>query len=63
LDHPYVWNEPFFEDIRTGRRFCHECIAMLATWELDGCPEAEFGGLTEWIGEENVRESMGLPPL
>ncbi len=46
-----------FVDSRTGRRFCHEHIMILASWEMDGCPEVDFAAYSEWIGKENVRES------
>ncbi|MDQ2727955.1 MAG: hypothetical protein M3Y91_08870 [Actinomycetota bacterium] len=44
--HPY-----YFTDSRTGRSFCHECIAVLVTWELDGCPEADELDYPDWLGD------------
>lgn len=35
-------------DLRTGRRFCHEHMAMLVTWELDDRPGS--GDIAEWSG-------------
>lgn len=40
-----------FTDSRTGRSFCHECIAALVTWELDGEPEKGEYPYMEWNGE------------
>lgn len=29
---------PPFTDIRTGHRYCHECVTVLVSWENDYCP-------------------------
>lgn len=44
-------SEPVFTDSRTGRSFCHDCVAQLVTWELDGRPEPGEHPFLEWIGE------------
>lgn len=50
-------HDEVFTDSRTGRAFCHECIAALVTWELDGCPEPEeHPSLVEWIGAVDLTE-------
>lgn len=45
--HPKV----VFTDSRTGRTFCHECIAALVTWELDGAPEPGEYSFPGWISD------------
>jgi len=42
-------HDAYFIDTRTGRRFCAECVVVLATWELDGCPEPDERSYTEWV--------------
>lgn len=46
-------HEVLFTDSRTGRRFCHECLLCLVTWELDDRPEADDPDChyVEWVGE------------
>lgn len=45
---------PIFTDNRTGRRFCHSCVEVLASWENDGCPDPDEVSYPDWIGPENV---------
>lgn len=34
-------HDSYFVDTRTGRPFCAECVGVLASWELDGCPDPD----------------------
>jgi len=45
-------HDVLFTDSRTGRRFCHECVVMLVSWELDGEPEPDEHSFADWVGQE-----------
>jgi hypothetical protein len=36
-------------DLRTGRRWCHECAAVFISWELDGRPDEPGRNYAEWV--------------
>jgi hypothetical protein len=46
--------DPVLRDERTGRRYCHECMSALISWELDRLPGDEADGFAypEWLEAE-----------
>lgn len=50
-DHPHQGgHECDLIDDRTGRRFCHEHMLMIVTWELDGRPDPEeHPSIAAWL--------------
>ena len=42
---------PELMDLRTGRRYCHECMAALITWELDGRPDESETIYSDWLAD------------
>lgn len=53
-------HDPAFMDLRTGRRFCHECMAALVTWELDGEPEPDESAYPDWLNTSCKKVSGNL---
>jgi len=45
--------EAYVEDIRTGRRYCHECAEAWITWELAGCPDPHDYPYPAWLSHLN----------
>ena len=43
--------DPELMDLRTGHRYCHECMEALITWELDGCPDDPDLPYAGWLAD------------
>lgn len=63
-EHRNCNHDVLFTDSRTGRRFCHECIACLVSWELDGMPEADDPDChyPEWTGQDEATPTEAGQP-
>ena len=46
-------HDSYFTDSRTGRQFCHECVEVLVSWELDNeLTEPSQLAFVAWVSPE-----------